>query len=99
MKYFDSPFDKWYEEFCRKYNLKTKEEFDALLEKMFENMESDDNLNPEIPEGECFFCHKETSNWDFCYGCNHYVCVECIGPIELIPMGPHIVEQHKSNCN
>lgn len=40
----------------------------------------------------CYFCGKEVTEDDFCYGCRHYVCQECD---EETPFGNHCVEDHQ----
>jgi hypothetical protein len=47
-----------------------------------------------IPErfGECYFCHKPLSDYDFCYGCDSFICPTC-GVIGLAEK--HNVEDHR----
>ena len=99
MKFLSDPFDDWLKDFCSKHGIKTKEEFDDFVQKLLEKMDQEENLNPKKPEGECYFCHKQTTDWDFCYGCEQYICDECVGNVDLAPMGKHHVSEHKSQWN
>lgn len=42
----------------------------------------------------CYFCNREVSEEDYCYGCREYICDDCD---EMIPVGRHKVEDHKGN--
>jgi Fe2+ or Zn2+ uptake regulation protein len=46
----------------------------------------------EKMKGKCHFCKKEVDGWDYCYGCKHFVCLECG---EAVTFGLHNVEDHK----
>ena len=41
---------------------------------------------------KCYFCGKEVTEDDYCYGCKEYVCEECN---ETDPWGSHDVEDHQ----
>lgn len=76
-----------------------KEDQQTALELMWEQMEKDRNLNPPKTEGECFFCHKPTTDWDLCYGCKQYVCEDCENPAATYYGRPHTVHEHKAESN
>ncbi|GAH53683.1 unnamed protein product [marine sediment metagenome] len=40
----------------------------------------------------CYFCSRDVDNDRYCYGCRHYVCVECD---ETQPIGLHQIKDHK----
>lgn len=42
---------------------------------------------------QCYFCHKEVPEEDYCYGCKEYVCNDCD---ETGAGGNHAVEEHKA---
>lgn len=44
------------------------------------------------PKKICYFCGKKVDDGSFCYGCGHFVCIECD---ETGPLGAHKVEDHK----
>ena len=81
------------------YGLKTKEQLLYLFELLDEKWEKERLLNPPKQEGDCYFCHKPTTNEDFCYGCEFHICENCIGPAKLVPMGPHTIDAHKASVN
>jgi len=83
------------DEIRKRLNIQSDEEFEALIEIEREQMES----SPKYPEGKCYFCHEPTTNWDFCHGCHHYVCEDCMGEPDLVPMGEHEVGEHKAVSN
>jgi methionyl-tRNA synthetase len=78
-------------ELKKQLGIESDEELYLFLEEVLEAMESD----PKYPEGECYFCHKETTNWDFCHGCKEYVCSTCMGDPNLVPFHEHNVIEHK----
>jgi hypothetical protein len=41
---------------------------------------------------KCYFCHREVSEDDFCFGCDEYICDKC--DINEVG-GDHLVEDHK----
>lgn len=41
---------------------------------------------------KCYFCHKEVSDDNYCYGCGEYICDSCDNDIQV---GDHEVEDHK----
>lgn len=46
--------------------------------------------------GNCALCHRRVSNYDYCYGCESFVCTKCspIDYIDRMPKGPHHVHAH-----
>ena len=74
-------------------------ETDEQVEEYFEFLEEQRGLHPPIPEGHCYFCGKETFDEDLCYGCKKHICPDCMGPFELVPMGPHTIDAHKAIRN
>lgn len=56
-----------------------------------------DDLTDEdfIPEkfGPCFFCKKWVSDFDFCWGCDCFVCQKCNDPNKILHE-QHKVEDH-----
>ena len=49
-------------------------------------------METAIKSPQCYFCGKEVTDDDYCYGCKHYVCDECESEQ---PSGNHNVEDHK----
>ncbi len=47
-----------------------------------------------MAEEKCYFCNKPTTQEDFCYGCQQYICEECNTNADL-PFGKHKVEDHQ----
>lgn len=46
--------------------------------------------------GVCYFCKKSLSDYNFCYGCQNFVCETC----DLVEQaGKHTVEEHRGNPN
>lgn len=43
---------------------------------------------------KCYFCHKEVSEDDYCFGCDDYVCEKC-DENQTKAVGDHLVEDHK----
>ena len=44
----------------------------------------------EIPV--CYFCGKQVTEDDYCYGCKHFVCDDCnVEPV----LGKHDVDEHQ----
>jgi len=52
----------------------------------------DENDNP--PKiAICYFCEKEVTEDDYCFGCKHYVCEDCDhAPLTI---GDHDVDDHQ----
>jgi hypothetical protein len=42
----------------------------------------------------CYFCGREVTKDDFCWGCHHYICSDC-DENELI--GNHDVDDHQGD--
>lgn len=42
----------------------------------------------------CYFCEKVVSEEDYCYGCGHYVCQDCIKD-DCFGQGKHCVDDHQ----
>ena len=51
-------------------------------------------MGEEIGNEKCYFCDKEVTSDDFCYGCKHYVCKDCEETL-IIGHG-HLVDEHKA---
>jgi len=43
----------------------------------------------------CYFCEKEVSEGDYCYGCKHYICEDCDKAGMDIGFGGHDVDEHQ----
>lgn len=101
MRNLGTGFDRWFDDFCRdNFGIVDDEGKRRVLEALLERMDREENLNPPKPEGECFFCHKPTTDWDFCHGCGEHVCNECYGDMEFLPVGnKHAVAEHKAFTN
>lgn len=56
-----------------------------------------ETLKPVMKKPRCYFCKREVTEMDYCYGCGEYVCQECTG--EDPPGGKHKVEDHKRNTD
>lgn len=43
-------------------------------------------------KGNCHFCGKAVDEDSYCWGCGHFVCMDCD---ESGPMGSHSIDDHK----
>jgi hypothetical protein len=79
--------------FCEDNEIYTAEDLLEHIDKQILIYDAYDILNPPKPEGNCIFCNNQTTDRDFCYGCEKYICIECTKGWEQ-PSGTHHFEDH-----
>lgn len=49
----------------------------------------------EVGNGKCYFCGKDVTPEDFCYGCHVFVCDDCDIASSTGYIGKHEPEHHQ----
>lgn len=50
-------------------------------------------MTEESETGKCYFCSKDLTKDNYCYGCKEFICENC--DTETIPFGRHHPSEHK----